>query len=68
MTKLLQSYARTLPETTQSFVIMSDVDEIPSRHTIALLRACDFGASIHLQLRNFLYRSVSFYSTVEPFT
>ena len=34
---------------------MSDIDEIPSRHSIALLAACDFGQRIHLRMRNYLY-------------
>lgn len=34
---------------------MSDIDEIPSKHTISLLRACEFGSSIHLLMRNYLY-------------
>ncbi|GJU65854.1 glycosyl transferase, family 17 protein [Tanacetum coccineum] len=37
-------------------LIMSDVDEIPSGHTIDLLRWCDGSPPImHLHLRNFLY-------------
>ncbi|KAE8810598.1 Beta-1,4-mannosyl-glycoprotein 4-beta-N-acetylglucosaminyltransferase [Hordeum vulgare] len=37
-------------------LIMSDVDEIPSGHTINLLRWCDDTPKIvHLQLRNYLY-------------
>ena len=37
-------------------LIMSDVDEIPSRHTINLLRWCDDTPSVlHLRLRNYLY-------------
>ncbi|XP_021299101.1 uncharacterized protein LOC110427814 isoform X2 [Herrania umbratica] len=37
-------------------LIMSDVDEIPSAHTINLLRWCDgVPPVIHLQLRNYLY-------------
>ncbi|XP_022774372.1 uncharacterized protein LOC111316615 [Durio zibethinus] len=37
-------------------LIMSDVDEIPSAHTINLLRWCDDTPPvIHLQLRNYLY-------------
>ncbi|KAJ6495702.1 glycosyltransferase family 17 protein [Mycena vitilis] len=55
MTTMLRSHmAEFLPET-QSLVIMSDIDEIPAAHTIQLLRTCDFGQSIHLQLRNYLY-------------
>jgi len=55
MTALLHDHIQGLPTNVESLVIMSDVDEIPSKHSIALLRACDFGPSIHLQLRNFLY-------------
>jgi beta-1,4-mannosyl-glycoprotein beta-1,4-N-acetylglucosaminyltransferase len=37
-------------------VIMADVDEIPSAHTIRLLQSCDgFPSIMHLQLRNYLY-------------
>ncbi|KAJ0229541.1 Uncharacterized protein HA466_0315640 [Hirschfeldia incana] len=37
-------------------LIMSDVDEIPSAHTIDLLRWCDgYPPVLHLQLRNYLY-------------
>ncbi|KAL6587450.1 hypothetical protein OROMI_000428 [Orobanche minor] len=37
-------------------LIMSDVDEIPSRHTINLLRWCDdIPPVLHLELRNYLY-------------
>ncbi|KAL0344044.1 UNVERIFIED_CONTAM: hypothetical protein Sangu_1291800 [Sesamum angustifolium] len=37
-------------------LIMSDVDEIPSRHTVDLLRWCnDIPPILHLQLRNYLY-------------
>ncbi|CAI9111135.1 OLC1v1011277C1 [Oldenlandia corymbosa var. corymbosa] len=43
-------------------LIMSDVDEIPSSHTINLLRWCDeIPEVLHLQLRNYLY-SFEFYS------
>lgn len=42
-------------------LIMSDVDEIPSGHTINLLRWCDeIPDKIHLELRNYLY-SFQFY-------
>ncbi|EPS57508.1 hypothetical protein M569_17309, partial [Genlisea aurea] len=37
-------------------LIMSDVDEIPSRHTIDLLRWCDgIPPVLHLRLKNYLY-------------
>ncbi|KAJ7974663.1 Beta-1,4-mannosyl-glycoprotein 4-beta-N-acetylglucosaminyltransferase [Quillaja saponaria] len=42
-------------------LIMSDVDEIPSAHTINLMRWCeDVPPVLHLQLRNYLY-SFEFY-------
>uniref|UniRef100_A0A7N0RFD5 Uncharacterized protein n=1 Tax=Kalanchoe fedtschenkoi TaxID=63787 RepID=A0A7N0RFD5_KALFE len=42
-------------------LIMSDVDEIPSGHTVDLLRWCDdIPPVLHLQLRNYLY-SYEFY-------
>ncbi|KAG0462598.1 hypothetical protein HPP92_021074 [Vanilla planifolia] len=42
-------------------LIMSDVDEIPSGHTIDLLRWCDdIPHKLHLELRNYLY-SFQFY-------
>lgn len=42
--------------TDDDLLIMSDVDEIPSRHTINLLRWCDDTPKIlHLRLRNYLY-------------
>jgi beta-1,4-mannosyl-glycoprotein beta-1,4-N-acetylglucosaminyltransferase len=34
---------------------MSDVDEIPSRSALSLLRACESPLPIHLQMQNFLY-------------
>ncbi|GAB4848066.1 hypothetical protein Ancab_002728 [Ancistrocladus abbreviatus] len=37
-------------------LIMSDVDEVPSRHTIDLLRWCDgIPPVLHLRLKNYLY-------------
>ncbi|CAD6947600.1 unnamed protein product [Tilletia caries] len=36
-------------------LFMSDVDEIPAAHSLALLKACDFPLPIHLQLRQFVY-------------
>ncbi|KAI0648996.1 glycosyltransferase family 17 protein [Trametes meyenii] len=36
-------------------VIFSDVDEIPSAHTIKLLQTCEAPNPIHLQMREYLY-------------
>ena len=53
MTKLIQS---RLPNTRRPpLVVFSDVDEIPSAHTLHLLRMCQFPSPIHLQMRNYLY-------------
>lgn len=53
MTALLRNH---LPDMMASpIVVFSDVDEIPSSHTLQLLRACNFPSPIHLQMRNFLY-------------
>ncbi|KAL9253200.1 Beta-1,4-mannosyl-glycoprotein 4-beta-N-acetylglucosaminyltransferase-like protein [Drosera capensis] len=42
--------------TDDDLLIMSDVDEIPSRHTINLLRWCDeIPQVLHLQLKNYIY-------------
>jgi beta-1,4-mannosyl-glycoprotein beta-1,4-N-acetylglucosaminyltransferase len=35
-------------------IIMADVDEIPSQHTISLLKSCQ-SPNVHLQLRNYMY-------------
>ena len=38
------------------WVLMMDVDEIPSWHTVRMLRTCEsIPSPIHLQLRNYLY-------------
>ncbi|EJD01701.1 glycosyltransferase family 17 protein [Fomitiporia mediterranea MF3/22] len=55
MSRQLRAYISSLPSSTQTLVVMSDIDEIPSWHTLALLKACDFGNRIHLLLRNYLY-------------
>lgn len=36
-------------------VLMSDVDELPRSSTMNLLRTCDFGDTVHLQMNNYLY-------------
>jgi len=38
-----------------SLILESDVDEIPAKHTIALLKACQSPLPLHLQLRNYVY-------------
>jgi len=55
MTMMLQAQIPRLSPWSSPLVIMSDIDEIPSAHTIKLLKGCDYGKSIHLQLRNYLY-------------
>lgn len=58
MSELIRQTITKFPTDTETLVIMSDLDEIPSLHTVGLLKACEFGERIHLQLRNFLYRYV----------
>ncbi|KAF9526665.1 glycosyltransferase family 17 protein [Crepidotus variabilis] len=55
MSRLILSALDTFPAGSQTMVLMSDVDEIISKHTVDLLRSCDFGQSLHLQLRDYLY-------------
>jgi hypothetical protein len=55
---LKQEMARLYPDS-KHLVIMSDLDELPSSTTIRLLKGCDFGMKIHLQLKNYLYRYAS---------
>jgi beta-1,4-mannosyl-glycoprotein beta-1,4-N-acetylglucosaminyltransferase len=55
MTNMLRAHIAELLPDTQTLVIMSDIDELPAAHTVQLLRMCDFGQSIHLQLRNYVY-------------
>jgi len=56
MTRLLLKTIATFKPGTKSLVLMSDLDEIPAEHTVRLLKNCDFGTQIHLQMRNYLYR------------
>lgn len=56
MSSFIKSHTTEFPPDTEALVIMSDVDEIPSANTIRLLTHCDFGSTIHLQLRNYVYR------------
>jgi len=55
MTTLIKSQISRFPSNTKSLVLMSDLDEIPARHTVDLLKNCEFGDSLHLQLRDYLY-------------
>ncbi|OVA20813.1 Glycosyl transferase [Macleaya cordata] len=53
---VLDQLLRIAGITDDDLLIMSDVDEIPSSHTINLLRWCDNTPPIlHLRLRNYLY-------------
>jgi len=55
MTMLIRNHITSFSSNAKTMVVMSDVDEIPARHTVNLLKNCDFGTSIHLQLRDYLY-------------
>jgi beta-1,4-mannosyl-glycoprotein beta-1,4-N-acetylglucosaminyltransferase len=58
MTMLIRSHITRFSSNTNTMVVMSDIDEIPAHHSVNLLKNCDFGSSIHLQLRDYLYRFV----------
>ncbi|KAE9403729.1 glycosyltransferase family 17 protein [Gymnopus androsaceus JB14] len=55
MNTFLRSHITEFPPDTKTLVLMSDLDEIPFAHSIVLLKGCDFGDAIHLQMRNYLY-------------
>ena len=60
MTMLIRSHITSFSSNRKTMVIMADIDEIPARHSVDLLKNCDFGTSIHLQLRDYLYRFVQY--------
>ncbi|KAH9945080.1 glycosyltransferase family 17 protein [Epithele typhae] len=55
MDALLHQHRDAQPNKVPPLVIFSDVDEIPSAHTIRLLRRCKAPNPIHLQMREYLY-------------
>jgi len=55
MTRLLQDTNSNEHLGNPPLVIFSDVDEIPSRNSLQLLKRCQAPSPIHLQMRNFLY-------------
>ncbi len=58
MKKIIERYAKN-----GDIIISSDVDEIPSSHTIELLKECEgFPDIMHLQLKTYLYSFEYFYS------
>lgn len=54
MTSILKSH---LPSTDEEppVMVFSDLDEIPSRRTVELLKSCEFESPMHLGMRSFLY-------------
>lgn len=55
MTRLLHDTYSSEHSGIPPLVVFSDVDEIPSRHSLQLLKKCQAPSPIHLQMRNFLY-------------
>ncbi|KAI0775098.1 glycosyltransferase family 17 protein [Trametes elegans] len=47
--------AHLAPGAPPPLVVFSDVDEIPSAHTVRLLQACEAPSPVHLQMREYLY-------------
>ena len=54
MTSILKSHYPTTEEE-PPVMIFSDLDEIPSRRTVELLRNCEFESPVHLGMRSYLY-------------
>ncbi|GAA5830242.1 hypothetical protein JCM11251_001281 [Rhodosporidiobolus azoricus] len=54
MTSLLRS-AFPPADTPAPVMLFSDVDELPSRQTVRLLKACEFPSPLHLGMRSYLY-------------
>nr|GAT57789.1 glycosyltransferase family 17 protein [Mycena chlorophos] len=62
MTKFIRAHVVELPPSfPPPLVIMSNADEIPAAHTVELLRSCDFGDEIRLELRIYMF-SFEFFS------
>lgn len=56
MTDLLRrEYPAATSREPAPVLVFSDVDEIPSRKTVELLQACDFGSPLHLGMKSYLY-------------
>jgi beta-1,4-mannosyl-glycoprotein beta-1,4-N-acetylglucosaminyltransferase len=53
MTALIRS--RVHSNAPAPILVFSDIDEMPSSHTLRLLLTCSFPSPMHLQLRNYLY-------------
>ncbi|KAK4696782.1 hypothetical protein P7C70_g8316, partial [Phenoliferia sp. Uapishka_3] len=56
LTDILVDSLSSLPSKTPSpLMLFTDIDEIPSRSTVELLKSCDFGPKIHLGMKEFVY-------------
>lgn len=55
MTRLIRDTYSSAQMSVPSLVISADVDEIPSRHTLQLLKRCQAPNPIHLQMRSYSY-------------
>lgn len=55
MTRLLKENLASTKNGRKPLVVFSDTDELPSAHTIRLLKKCAFQSPLHLRMRTFLY-------------
>lgn len=56
MTEILREHVASIPQDVPPPVmIFSDLDELPSRKTVQLLKTCEFESPLHLGMRSFLY-------------
>lgn len=56
MTEILREHVASISQDVPPPVmIFSDLDELPSRKTVQLLKTCEFESPLHLGMRSFLY-------------
>jgi len=55
MTTILKSHFPSWDEELPPVMVFSDLDEIPSRKTVNLLKQCEFESPLHLGMRSYLY-------------
>ncbi|GAA5957584.1 hypothetical protein JCM3765_001445 [Sporobolomyces pararoseus] len=55
MTEILKDHFPSSNDELPPVMVFSDLDEIPSRKTVSLLKNCDFQSPLHLGMRSYLY-------------
>ncbi|KAH0445896.1 hypothetical protein IEQ34_025271 [Dendrobium chrysotoxum] len=52
---MMTAFINQLSPSSDTLILMADIDEIPNRATIELIKACETPLPLHLQLQNYLY-------------